>query len=100
MINVVKKKKIIASKKEQPAHSPTLKTILMIENSLKNMNESLITIAGLKKILPRQVNHNTLMEVLGYLEKSGKIDVALKGIVWVENSNPRLQKAIREGFEI
>lgn len=95
-----KKKKMIVSKKGQPAHSPTLKTILMVEKVLKDMNESLITIAGLKRILPRQVNHNTLIEILGYLEKSGKIDVALKGIVWVENSNPRLQKAIREGFEI
>jgi len=87
-------------KGKDEAHSPTLKTIIMVENALKNMNESLITVARLKRILPRQVNHNTLITVLDYLEKSRKIDAGLKGIVWVENNNPRLQKAIREGFEI
>jgi hypothetical protein len=94
----MKKKKV--KKEKANLHSPTLKTILMVEDALKGMNESIITVAGLKMILPRQVNHNTLMKILEYLEKSGKIDVALKGIVWVENNNPRLQKAVREGFGI
>ena len=34
-------------------HSPTLNTVLMVEDTLKNMNESVITIAHLKKILPK-----------------------------------------------
>ncbi len=81
-------------------HSPTLNTVLMVEETLKNTNESVITIAKLKKILPRQVNHNTLKIILLYLEYSNKIAVTLKGITWIHNTNPRLRKAISEGLEL
>jgi len=81
-------------------HSPTLNTVLMVEHTLKNMDESIITIAKLKKILPQQVNHNTLMIILDYLEKSNKIAVTLKGITWIHNTNLRLRKAISEGLEL
>jgi len=72
----------------------------MVEETLKNMNESIITVAKLKKILPRQVNHNTLKIILLYLEYSNKIAVTLKGITWIHNTNPRLRKAISEGLEL
>ena len=85
------------NKELQFKHSPTLSTILMVEYTLKNMNESVITIAGLKKILPRKVNHNTLKEILDYLDKSNKIYINVKGIAWIQNDNPNLRKAIREG---
>ena len=81
-------------------HSPTLNTVLMVEETLKNMGESVITVAKLKKILPKQVNHNTLKIILLYLEYSNKIVVTLKGITWIHNTNPRLRKAISEGLEL
>jgi len=81
-------------------HSPTLNTVLMVEETLKNMDESVITVAKLKKILPKQVNHNTLKIILLYLEYSNKIAVTLKGITWIHNTNPRLRKAISEGLEL
>ena len=81
-------------------HSPTLNTVLMVENTLKNMDESVITIAQLKKILPKQVNHQVLIIILAYLEQSNKIAVTLKGITWIHNTNPRLRKAIAEGLEL
>jgi len=81
-------------------HSPTLNTVLMVEDTLRNMNESIITIAQLKKILPRQVNHNTLMIILQYLEYSNKIAVTLRGITWIHNVNLNLRKAISKGLEL
>ena len=81
-------------------HSPTLNTVLMVEDTLKNMNESVITVAQLKKILPKQVNHRILMIILAYLEQSNKIAVSLKGITWIHNTNPRLRKAITERLEL
>ena len=81
-------------------HSPTLNTVLMVEDVLKNMNESVITIAELKRKLPKQVNHTTLMIILDYLEKSNKIAVTLKGITWVHNTNVNLKKAIARGLEL
>jgi hypothetical protein len=85
---------------ERRIHWPTLNTVIMIENTLKNMNESVISIAELKRRIPRQVNHITLMTILDYLEKSNKIASTLKGITWIENNNPRLKNAILNGLEI
>jgi hypothetical protein len=81
-------------------HSPTLNTVLMVEDTLKNMNESAIKISELKRKLPKQVNHNTLMLVLEYLEKSNKIVFGLKGITWIHNTNKNLKKAIAKGLEV
>ena len=87
-------------KSEKPAHWPTLNTVIMVEDVLKKMNDSIISVAELKRKLPRQVNHLTLMVILRYLEKSNKIGVTLKGITWIENNNPNLKKAILQGMEL
>ena len=81
-------------------HAPTLNTVLMVENTLKNMEGSIITIAELKRKLPRQVNHKTLMIILEYLEKSNKVAVSLKGITWIHNPNLNLRRAIARGLEL
>ncbi len=81
-------------------HTPTLNTVLMVENTLKNMNEIAITIAELKRRLPRQVNHNTLKVILEYLEISNKILVTMRGITWIHNPNQNLRKAIAQGLEL
>lgn len=86
--------------KNKMEHAPTLNTVLMVEEALKNMDESVITIAELKRRLPKQVNHNTLMVILEYLEQSNKILVTLKGITWIHNTNPNLRKAIARGMEL
>ena len=85
---------------KKPTHWPTLNTVLMVENILKRMNESAISVAELKRNLPRQVNHGTLMLILQYLENSNKILVGLRGITWIHNPSPKLRKAIKEGIEI
>ncbi|KKL71510.1 hypothetical protein LCGC14_2094180 [marine sediment metagenome] len=81
-------------------HWPTLNTVLMVESVLKNMDESVMNVAELKRNLPRQVNHNTLILILHYLEDSNKILVGLKGITWIHNSNQKLRNAIAKGTEI
>ena len=81
-------------------HYPTLNTVIMVEDTLKRMNESAITVAELKRRLDRKVNHNTLMVILAYLEKSNKIAVTLKGITWIHNENPNLKRAIANGLEL
>ena len=81
-------------------NSPTLNTVLMVEEVLKNMDESVITVAELKRRLPRQVNHNTLKIILEYLELSNKIVVTMRGITWIHNPNPNVQKAISKGLEL
>lgn len=63
-------------------HWPTLNTVIMVEDTLKKLKEEVVSVAELKRKLPRKVNHITLMIILDYLEKSKKIEVKLKGISW------------------
>ena len=89
-----------AKKIEKQVHWPTLNTVMMVEDTLKKMNESVISVAELKRKLPRQVNHITLMVILEYLERSGKIAATLKGMTWIENNNPNLKRAIMQGMRL
>ena len=79
---------------------PNLNTVIMVEDTLKNINESLISVAELKRKLPRQVNHITLMIIIDYLEKSGKIITGLKGITWVYTDRKNLKELIKKGTEL
>ena len=76
--------------KKESKHWPTLSTVLMVEDTLKK--EGVISVAELKKKLPRQVNHNSLMLILEYLEESNKVLMTLKGLTWIHKSNPNLNK--------
>lgn len=67
---------------EQPEHSPTLSTVQMVEDTIREAKE-VITIAELKRRLPRKVNHNTLKVILAYLQNSGKIAFTPNGVVWI-----------------
>ncbi len=86
--------------KQKEAPSPTLNTVIMVENTIQNAKESVITVAELKRKLPRQVNHNTLMAILEYLERNNKIAATLRGITWIQNDNPNLRRAIAKGLEL
>jgi hypothetical protein len=79
-------------------HSPTLKTIRMVEDVLKKMDESQIRFSELKKRLPKKVNHNTLKDILRYLDQSGKVYMNIDGIAWVYNPSKKLAKAIAESY--
>jgi hypothetical protein len=70
------------ARSEKEGHSPTLNTVIMVEDAIKNSRASVLTIPEIKRRLPKQVNHTTLMVILEYLESSGKILVTLKGITW------------------
>ena len=86
-------------RQESSVHSPTLNTVLMIEDILKNANE-LMTVAELKRRLPRKVMHQTLLQVLDYLQLSGKIVIGTKGILWVFTERKELNELIKRGTEI
>lgn len=80
-------------------HYPNLKTVLMVENVLKKAN-NLMTREQLKQKLPTKTMHQTLNVILKYLEDSGKILDGRKGILWIYNPSPKLDKAIKEGVEL
>ncbi len=69
---------------EQPRaeHSPTLATVQMVEDTIRDAKE-VISVAELKRRLPKKVNHNTLKVILTYLQNSGKIEFTPNGVVWI-----------------
>jgi len=85
--------------RERLSHSPRLTTILMVEETLKDKGE-LMTVAELKKELPKQVMHRTLLQILDYLQLSGKILIGTKGILWVFAERKELNGLIKRGTEI
>lgn len=86
-------------KKEMFEHSPTLNTVVMVEDALRESGE-LMTIAELKRKLPRQVMHNTLLRILDYLQFSGKIVIGAKGVLWVFTDRAELNELMKRGTEI
>ncbi len=77
-------------------HSPTLDTILMVENSLLEMNEY-PTKKALRESLPRQIEYQTFHTVLSYLEASGKIMYNGRSITYTGINNEKLRELIEKG---
>ena len=71
----------------------------MVEKVLKDAKE-LVTVAELKRRLPRKVMHQTLLEVLDYLQLSGKILIGTKGILWIYMERRELEALKNTGTEI
>ena len=71
--------------------SPTLNTVLMVEATLREAGE-ILTIGKLKRILPKQVMHQTLMAIIDYLEYSGKLIVHDDKVLWAFKPQSKLKK--------
>ena len=84
---------------EKVGHSPTLNTVLMVEEVLKDAGQ-VITLAELKRRLPKKIMHQTLITILDYLQMSGKIIIGTKGILWVYAEKKELDELIKRGTEI
>lgn len=84
---------------ETIGHSPTLNTVMMVEDALKEAGET-VTIAKLKRKLLKQIMHQTLITILDYLQLSGKIIMGTKGILWIHTERKELNKLTKKGTEI
>lgn len=81
-------------------HSPTLRTIEMVEAFLKRNAGELFSKNELERELPRKVQRHTLNRILRYLEGSNKVVTGSKGVMWVWNDNPRIKELIAKGTRI
>ena len=63
----------------------------MVEDTLKK-SEEVMSIGKLKRKLPKQVMHQTLMAVIDYLEYSGKIVVHEDRVLWTFKPQSKLKK--------
>ncbi|MEK6981909.1 MAG: hypothetical protein AABX38_03170 [Candidatus Micrarchaeota archaeon] len=83
----------------QIMHSPTLNTVIMIEKVLQEAKQ-IVKVAEIKRRLPKQVMHNTLLQVLDYLQESGKVLITTKGILWIYRTSTELEKLKEGGLEL
>jgi len=76
-------------------HSPTLSTVLMVEDALKKQDGP-ISLEELKRALPKKVMDQSLRMILAYLESKGSILIGTKGISWIANDNPKFLQMIKK----
>ena len=74
-------------------HWPTLKTVLMVEKTLKEADGP-VSLEALKRSLRKKVMDQTLRLILAYLDDRGSILIGPKGISWIENRNSKFLKFI------
>ncbi|EQD66903.1 hypothetical protein B2A_00932 [mine drainage metagenome] len=71
----------------------------MVEQTLKGSGE-IIKISELKRRLPKRVMHQTLMQILDYLQESGKILITTKGVVWTYTPSEQMKALKKGGLEL
>ena len=79
---------------------PNLSTVLMVEDFLKKHRDIPMKLSEIKKKLPKQVMHQTLMVILEYLWRSGKIVYGPKGIQWIYTEAEHLKKMFENSVEM
>jgi len=80
-------------------HEPQLDTILMVENAIKEAG-SYPTRKELLKSLPKQIQYQTFLRILEYLEGSNKIVFDGRRIVWVFPDNPKLKRLLETSVRL
>ena len=79
------------------AHSPTLESVLMVEETIRKHSGEFGKYQ-LWKRLPRKMMYQTFQTILDYLEYSNKIVIDKEGkIVWIWNPG-LVKRLIKEGL--
>jgi len=78
-------------------HSPTLGSVLMVEETIQKYSQEYGKYQLWKK-LPKKMMYQTFLVILDYLENSGKIMIDKDGcIIWTWNPK-RIKKLIKDGL--
>ena len=80
-------------------HYPNLKTILIVENILKE-EKNPISREDIKRLMMKKIMHQTLNLILIYLEESGKIIDNEKGVKWIFKTDEQLKKIIEKDYKL
>lgn len=94
------KHELIEKKDKKILRYPNLNTVLMVEDFLEKHKDIPLQISELKKMLPRQVMHQTLKIILEYLWRSGKIIYGPKGVQWIYSKPEHLRNMIDGSLEV
>ena len=94
------KEELIEKDGEKSKRYPNLNTVLMVEDFLRKHRDIPMKISEIKKELPKQIMHQTLLIILEYLWKSGKIIYGPRGIQWIYTSPEHLKKMLEDSLEV
>ncbi len=83
----------------QVSHYPTLKTVLAIEDVVKNADLAVSRNQILVR-LPTKLMRSTLNVALDYLEKRGIVLETKNGFIWTFNLNKKLSDAEKDALEV
>ena len=78
-------------------HEPNLSTIMMVENAILK-SKIYPTKTQLWKNLPRQIQYQTFLRILDYLEASGKISYNTHTIIYTGINNPKLAQLLKSSI--
>jgi hypothetical protein len=92
-ITKISERRINIKLAENIHHWPTLRTVLMVEKSLKEADGP-VSLEELKRALSKKVMDQTLRLILAYLESKGSILIGPKGVSWIENKSSKFTKFI------
>ena len=94
------KEELIEKEGEKSRRYPNLNTVLMVEDFLRKHRDIPMKISEIKKELPKQIMHQTLLIILEYLWKSGKIIYGPRGVQWIYTSSEHLKKMLEDSLEV
>ena len=80
-------------------HYPKLDSILRVEKAILDSGDY-PTRMQLWKSLPKQMQYQTFVLILDYLEKSNKIIFEDNKIIWIFPNNKKLNKLIQEAVGV
>jgi len=80
-------------------HYPKLNSILRVEKAIID-SEDYPTRIQLWKSLPKQMQYQTFMLILDYLEKSNKIMFKDNKIIWIFPNNKKLNQLIQGAVNV
>ena len=86
------------TKTVQVLHYPTLKTVLLVEEILKEAKEPLSRYEIMKRA-KNKVMRQTLNTIIGYMEKRGMVLDSEKGIVWTYTPPEKMKKLLKDSVK-
>ncbi len=96
----INENELIERKGDKTKRYPNLNTVLMVEDFLRKHRDIPMKISAIKLKLPKQVMHQTLLVILEYLWRSGKIIYGPKGVQWIYSNPEHLKKLFEGAIEI
>lgn len=87
-------------KSDKMKRYPNLNTVLMVEDFLKQHQDMPLKVSEIKKQIPKSIMHQTLMIILEYLWRSGKIIYGPRGVQWIYSEPEHLKRMFEGSLEV